>query len=196
MTERAKTTQDKRIFDWLKLRHEQQGDFAGALMWAAKNNAVRPSLEQYREIRKLAQAAGTWASVRSELLADLAKRKGFGLLTQIHLDENEIDAAFETIEKSQRAFPYFSSDLRLQVAKAAEETRPRDALRIYLQAAERIVKARNRGAYSEACKYLVRARTLYQKLGEDAAWEQYLRKLKEETKSMRAFKAEMARARL
>src|SRR4030067_670292 len=106
-------------------------------------------------MRKLAKAAGTWASVRPELLADLAKRKEFGLLTQIHLDENEIDAAFETIEKAQRAFPYFSSDLRLQVAKAAEATRPRDALRIYLQAAERIVQARDRSAYGDACGYLV-----------------------------------------
>ena len=42
----------------------------------------------------------------SELLADLEKRKEFGLLTQIHLDENEIDAAFGTLEKAQRAFPY------------------------------------------------------------------------------------------
>jgi uncharacterized Zn finger protein len=196
MTERAKTTQDARIFDWLKERREKQGDFAGALLWAAKSNMVRPSLEQYREIRKLAQAAGTWADVRPELLADLDKRKEFGLLTQIHLDENEIDAAFETLENSQRAFPYALSDLRLQVAQAAEATRPRDALRIYLQAAEQIVKARNRGAYADACQYLVRVRALYQKLGEDAVWEQYLRKLKEETKAMRAFKEEMAQARL
>ncbi len=82
------------------------------------------------------------------------------------------------------------------MAKAAEATRPRRALQIYLQASERIVKTRNRGAYSEACKYLVRVRTLYQKLGEEAVWEQYLRKLKEETKAMRAFKEEMAKARL
>lgn len=82
------------------------------------------------------------------------------------------------------------------MAKAAEETRPRDALRIYLQAAEHIIQARARGAYSEACKYLVRVRALYQKLGEDQAWEQYLTKLKEETKAMRAFKQEMAKAKL
>ncbi len=196
MTERAKTTQDTRIFDWLKVQREKQGDFAGALLWAAKNNAVRPSLEQYREIRKLAKAAGTWENMRPALLEDLAKRKEFGLLTQIHLDENETDAALETLEKSERAFPYALSDLRLQVAKAAEETRPRDALRIYLQAAEQIVKARNRSAYANACQYLVRVRALYQKLGEDTVWEQYVRKLTEETKAMRAFKEELAKARL
>jgi uncharacterized Zn finger protein len=196
MIERAQTTQDTRIFEWLMERSRKSGDHADALMWARRINAVRPSLEQYREIRKLAKTVGTWESVRTELLADLEEHKDFGLLTQIHLDEKEIDAALETVEKIQGGYVYFSPDLRLQVAKAAEETRPRHALRIYLQAAEPIVKARNRGAYSEACRYLVRVRTLYQKLGEDAAWEQYLRKLKEETKAMRAFKEEMAKAKL
>jgi hypothetical protein len=196
MTERAKTTQDTRIFDWLKVQREKQGDFAGALVWAAKNNAVRPSLEQYREIRKLANAAGAWARMRPELISDLERRREFGLLTQIYLDENAVDAALRTIEQLQRVFPYSQSDLRLQVAKAAEETRPRDALRIYLQAAERIIQARNRGAYANACQYLVRVRALYQKLGEEAIWEQYFRKLKDGTKMLRAFKEEMAKARL
>ncbi len=196
MTERAKGTQDTRIFDWLTAWCEKQGDFPGALGWAAKNNAVRPSLEQYREVRRLAMAAGTWGNTHPELLADLERRKEFALLTQIHLDENAVDAALESLEKSLRTFPYALSDLRLQVARAAEATRPRDALRIYLQAAERIVKARNRGAYGDACQYLVRVRGLYRTLGEDAVWEQYLRTLKDETKRLRAFKEEMAIAQL
>jgi len=196
MTERAKTTKDTRIFEWLAKRSKQKHNYADALLWARKINDAHPSLEQYREIRKLATQVGTWADVRAELLADFERRKYFDLLTQIHLDEEHIDAALKTVEKTQGGFPHFSPDLRLQVAQAAEETRPRDALRIYLQAAEQIIEPRNRGAYSEACKYLVRVRTLYQKLGEDEMWAQYLTKLKEETKAMRAFKEEMARAKL
>jgi hypothetical protein len=42
----------------------------------------------------------------------------------------------------------------------------------------------------------VRVRTLYQKLGEDEVWAQYLTKLKEETKAMRAFKEEMTKVKL
>jgi uncharacterized Zn finger protein len=196
ITDRAKTTKDTRIFEWLEERNKQKHNYEDALSWARRINAVRPSLEQYRDIRKLATQVGTWADVRVELLADFEKRKYFDLLTQIHLDEKDIDAALKTVEKTQGGFPYFSPDLRLTVAKAAEETRPRDALRIYLQVANRIIQARNRGAYSEACKYLVRVRTLYQKLGEDEVWGQYLSKLKEETKAMRAFKEEMAKAKL
>lgn len=196
MTERAQTTKDTRIFEWLKERSKQKDDHADALMWARKINDVRSSLEQYREIRKLATHVGTWSNVRAELLADLEKHKDFGLLTQTHLDEKDIDAALKTVEKTQGGFPYLSPDLRLEVAKAAEETHPRDAQRIYLQATERIIQARNRGAYSDACKYLMRVRALYRKLGEDAAWTQYLQKLQGETKAMRAFKEEMAKAKL
>jgi tetratricopeptide (TPR) repeat protein len=147
MTERAKTTKDTRIFEWLKERSKQRDNYADALMWARKINDVRPSLEQYRETRKLATRVGTWTTARAELLANLEQRKDFSLLTQIHLDEKDIDAALRTVEKTQGGFPYFSPDLRLAVAKAAEETRPRDALRIYLQVAERIIQARDRGAY-------------------------------------------------
>lgn len=196
MTDRAQTAKDTRIFEWLKDRNKQRHNYVDALLWARKINDSRPSLEQYREIRKLATRVGTWTNVRAELLADFERRKDFDLLTQIHLDEKDIDAALRTVEKTQRGFPYFSPDLRLVVAKAAEETRPRDALRIYLRAAERIIQARQRGAYSEACKYLVRVRALYQKLSEDQVWQQYLTKLKEETKAMRAFKEEMAGAKL
>lgn len=196
MTERAKTTKDTRIFEWLKEKSKQKDNYADALMWARRIDKERPSLEGYREIRKLATRVGRWTTERVELLADFERRKHFDLLTQIHLDEKDIDAALKTAEKTQGGFPYFAPDLRLQVAQAAAETRPRDALRIYLQAAEQIIKPRNRGAYSEACKYLVRVRALYQKLGEDLVWQQYLSKLKEETKAMRAFKEEMAKAKL
>lgn len=196
MTERAKTTKDTRIFEWLKERSKQADNYTDALMWARRINVDRPSLEQYREIRKLATHVATWQTVRAELLADFERRKDFALLTQIHLDEKDIDAALKTVEKTQSGFPYLFPDLRLAVAKAAEETRPRDALRIYLQVAERIIERRDRGAYSEACKFLLRVRPLYQKLGETERWEQYLTKLKAETKAMRAFKDEMAKAKL
>jgi len=196
MTERAKTTKDTRIFEWLKELNKQKHNYTDALLWARRINDIRPSREQYREIRELATRVGTWTKVRAELLADFERRKYFDLLTQIHLDEKDIDAALKTVEKTQSGFPHLSPDLRLAVAQAAEETHPRDALRIYLRAAERTIQARDRGAYSGACKYLVRVRTLYQKLGEDEVWQQYLARLKEETKAMRAFKDEMARAKL
>lgn len=196
MTERAKTTQDTRIFEWLKERSKQKREDANALLWARKINDVRPSLEQYREIRQLATRLGTWANVRAELLADFERCRYFDLLTQIHLDEKDIDAALQTVEKTQEDFLYFAPDLHLAVAQAAEDTRPRDALQIYRHAAEHIIQARDRAAYSEACKYLLRVRSLYQKLGEDEVWQHYLTKLKEETKAMRAFKEEMARAKL
>ncbi len=198
MTERAQTTKDSRIFEWLRERRKKKGDAAGALVWARKIFDGQPSLEEYREVKQLATPPGTWQTMRAEILADALKQKDFDLLTEIHLDDGEIDAALEMVERAPEdtLFHYFSPHLRLQVAAAAEENRPREALRLYLQAAEHIIRARNRNAYTEACQHLVRVRALYQKLGESAAWDAYLQKLKEETKAMRAFKEEMVKAKL
>ncbi len=195
MNERVKTAKDTRLAEWLKERSKAKGDSAGALAWARKLFEEYPSLERYDEIHKLALELDTWQSVRAELLVWLNQQKDFTLLTEIHLAAKEIDAALATLKKIQdRYFPAIG--LRLQVAQAAEATHPRDALRIYLEEAERIIQARNRGAYDQACQYLVRVRKLYQQLNESEVWEQYLQKVKVETKAMRAFKAEMAKAGL
>jgi uncharacterized Zn finger protein len=82
------------------------------------------------------------------------------------------------------------------VAKQAEATHPREALRLYLRAAEQIIKARDRGRYEQAVQYLVRVRKLYERLDDSVTWGNYLQKLKEDTKAMRAFKEELAKAGL
>ncbi len=196
MFARAKTTQDTRVWDWLTKQQKARGDPATALVWARRVFDVRPSPEQYREIQSLAQRTHTWESVRAELLADLNKKKHFDLLIEIFLLEKDIDAALATLEQTPSDSPFGYADLALPVAKAAEASRPRDALRIYQQAAEQIIAARARGAYAEACEHLARVRQLYRKLDEGHAWEEYRQKIDAETKSLRAFKEEMARAKL
>ncbi|MEW6233020.1 MAG: SWIM zinc finger family protein [Chloroflexota bacterium] len=196
VTERASKSKDTRLAEWLMKHHKAKGDAANALMWARKMFDMHPSLAQYREILKLAARLDTWESVRVGLLDQLRRQKNFDLLTQIHLDAKEIGAAIETVAHVQQGFGVVYPSLRIEVAQAAEATHPRDALRLYARAAAQIIERRDRGLYDRACEYLVRVRNLYKRLGEDAAWEQYLRKIKEETKAMRVFKEEMAKAKL
>lgn len=196
MRDRARTTKDLRVFEWLMKRGEQQGDAAGALEWARKLFDLQPSLVQYETLKKLALLLGTWQSLYDELLDALRRQKNFALLTQIYLEEKQIGAALASVEQMQASHPYFHSDLRLQVATQAEATHPREALRIYLSAAEQIIKARNRGRYAQAVQYLVHVRNLYQRLDDSVRWGNYLRQLKEDTKALRAFKEELAKAGL
>jgi uncharacterized Zn finger protein len=117
-------------------------------------------------------------------------------LTRIHLDEKNVGAALETVARTRTDSLNLSTDVHLRVARAAETTHPREALAIYLRATEHIVKERERWMYGDACKYLLRVRDPYRKLGEEDACERYLRKLKAETKTLRAFNQEMGKARL
>ncbi len=129
----------------------------------------------------------------------MEQKKEWHLLTQIYLDEKEIDAALQSVKRIKEA-PfgsfYYGGDLSLEVAKAAEETRPREALQIYLDKVERLIAARGRDNYQTACQYLLRVRHLYEQLGETHVWQQYLARLQEQHKTLRALKEEMAKAKI
>ncbi len=192
MGERGANTKDSRIGEWLQKYWQARGDNEAALHWARHVFGLGPSLEQYRLIRELAKVLGRWETVRSELLADLREQQAFDWLTQIYLDDSELDEALACLPQVQ----YSHESLSLQVAQATMSSHPREAREIYLQLAEKIIGRRDRGNYALACQHLLHARTIYHGLGETASWNQYLGKLKAGAKSLRALKAEMAKAGL
>ena len=89
---------------------------------------------------------------------------------------------------------YGYGNIALEVARAAEETRPREAIELYRQHAERLIAQRGRQNYQEACKYLAKMRVLYEKLGEGEAWTSYIMALREQNRNLRALKEELAAA--
>ncbi len=198
LMQRAHSSDDERIMQWLQQHCEDTGDTAGALDWAHKLFDKHASLERYVEMRSLAQRLNNWQSVRAELLKELEADKLWHVLTEIYLDEHEIDAALRSLRKMQTGAMgnVLYRDLVLDVAQAAEATHPRDALQIYLRRAERAIDERNRSAYQQACQYLLRVRELYTRLGEAHVWQQYLSKLQSQHKTLRALNDEIAKAGL
>src|SRR5207253_5434181 len=129
------------------------------------------------------------------------------LLIQIALAEGNIDKALALLkaeEKGDRgriglynySYGFGYQDMTLKVAQAAEETRPREAIEIYQKYAERQIAQKQRKFYQYACEYLVKVRTLYEKLGEHEEWKSYIAVLREKHRNLRALKEEMAKARL
>jgi uncharacterized Zn finger protein len=57
--------------------------------------------------------------------------------------------------------------------------------------AERYIEARGRGNYSAAAELLLRVRELYLRLGQEAAWREYIANLRIQHKSLRALKEEL-----
>jgi uncharacterized Zn finger protein len=197
MQERTRKTKDDRIVEWLKKRASERGDTATALELAEKLFRSRPSLPSYQEVRKLAKKLRRWQELQPELMAFLRKSPGdHHALTRIYLDEGDIDHALEAVKGDRRSGYGFDYGMTLEVAKAAEKSRPRAALEIYRKQAESLIEQRNRGSYESACKYLKKVRGLYERLNEKGAWTAYVDRLRERHQALRALLDEMRKAKL
>lgn len=64
----------------------------------------------------------------------------------------------------------FSSDYQIQVAKAAEEHYPDEAIRLYKSVAQTLIDGRGSENYQQATGYLTRVRLLYEKQGREGEW--------------------------
>jgi uncharacterized Zn finger protein len=200
MEERAQQTEDTRVFDWLKDRYKLRRDFPGALELSEKLFRAQPDLTRYRELRELGRQTGRWEELRPQLLSFLSEKRWNDLLIAIYIDEGEIDLALETLRQHGSHVMGYSyglyggRSLALQVAKAAEKTRPYDALEIYGQQVQRLIDGRGRENYAEAARLLVTMRDMYMNLGERETWEGCLQDLRNRYKTLRALKDEMGQA--
>ncbi|MFL5663814.1 MAG: glyoxalase, partial [Ktedonobacteraceae bacterium] len=164
---------------------------------------TRPDLTGYQEIRQLAQKLDLWADRQPKLISFLNNdpRKTY-LLIQIALDEGDIDKAITMVQAEQQPnyrYGYIYSGVPIlapEVAKAAEETRPHAAIKIYQQEAEKLINVRGRENYQTACSYLTRIRTLYEKINASDQWTNYITGLRDHNRGLRALKEELAKAGL
>ncbi len=201
--ERAQQTQDLRLLKWLKQYYQTRNDHAAALEITETMFRKYPNLADYKEIRDLASQLGRWETVRPELLDFLEKAQNNTLLIEIALDEGEIDKAIALVKAEQQkrtpgygSYYYRYYDMPIKVAQAAEETRPREAIELYRQQAEGLIAQRGRQNYQVACRHLARMRTLYERLGEKEVWASCIAGLREQNRSLRALKEELAKAGL
>jgi uncharacterized Zn finger protein len=198
---------DWRVLEWLQKYYRTRGTYAAELEVTETLFRTQPYLRRYQELRDLARQLGRWEIVRPGLLAFLEQARNITLLIQIALDEGDIDHALQllkgTIKKDHYGYTYIESygyygysNIALEVARAAEETRPREAIELYQQYAERLIALRERKNYQAACTYLIKARALYEKLDEDETWTSYITALREQNRNLRALKEELANAGL
>jgi uncharacterized Zn finger protein len=208
MRERSRRSDDTRLLEWLKKHYFARNDLVATLELALDLFRKQPPvLAYYQEIRGLAQQFGRWENIRPTLLAHLQQSQNIHLLIQIALDEGEIDKAIELVKSRQKSesasssgfgygYTYGVGAIAIEVAKAAEEVRPRAAIEIYQKYSERLIAQRGRSSYQEACQYLLRVRDIYHELGENETWTNYVTKLRDSNRMLRALKEEMTAAKL
>ncbi len=195
--ERAPASRDSRLTVWLKEQARERGDLAEALTLAETLFWQQPAVSGYQELRDLALPLEQWDELRTATLARLANDERYRLLTEIHLEEGEVDRALETVGQVRGStWGWGVGQLLIRVAQAAEESRPRKAIRIYVERAEQLIAARGRGNYAEAARYLCRVRDLYHRLDEPKTWEDFIADLREQNRRLRAMKDELTKAGL
>ena len=199
ITERAATSSDTRLLDWLKRHFLSRNDKAKALEIAVELFSKQPPvLAYYQEIRLLAKVLNRWDNLRPILIAQLKKAGQTYLLIQIALDEKDVEEALVLLKTDQgnaggySYSPFYGGpSLDIEVARAAEETFPRNAIEIYQRRIDRLISQRVRDSYKQAAQYLVRVRDLFNKLGESERWITYITSLREKNRALRALKEEM-----
>ena len=198
MLERAPTSKDRRIHEWVKGWAEQRGDPALALQFAETLFWQQPSTASYRELKKLAQASDRWAALQPQVMAKLADEpRHRTVVIQVHLEEGEIDQALALLQAPHTPrWLGFDPSIQLEVARAAAKTRPHAAIGIYLKNARWLIAQRNRTSYAEAADRLAAVRDLYRNMGEEERWRQLIADLRQEHRTLRALQDELNKARL
>ena len=195
LAKRIETGQDHRLVGWLKERHKERGELSEALALAKRLLERRPHLAGYQEVRELSQQLGVWQELRPQLLAEWSGAKEYHLLTDIYLEEGEIDLALKSVKERKPGFPY-GTDQLIRVAESASETHPHAALDIYRQQVERLIETRGRDNYHRACEHLTRVRNLYRQLSQEPAWADFIAQLRERHRRLPALKEELSNAGL
>lgn len=191
---RSDTTSDTRVWEWLGERYRATGRVRQALDMAKRAFYSRPSLDRYINVRDIATEAGCREEARAELLRELASNDHGDVLIDVRLDENDVPAALQLLEHHRTKGGYRRRHKELEVAAAAENDYPLEAVKIYQRKVSGLINQRGRNSYAEAARHAATIRRLLHDAGQEASWHNYINALKTRMKSLPACKDEMHKA--
>ena len=194
--ERVPQSKNSTLLRWLKQHAEKEGNVIKALQIAERLFWLLRTFSSYQEVKELAQKVGRWEQLHAELITRLTQDKQFGLLTEIHLSENEVDLALVALSKVSGGFQWWGGDLSMEVARTVEKIRPHAAISLYLSKVNSLIKARGRENYASAASYLKRIRKLYVELNEMAKWQILINYIRQEHRHTFPLMDELNQARL
>src|SRR5436305_8791106 len=165
-----------------------------------------PRYTTYRSVRSAAQAADqpeeVWSGLRPQLIRTLEQQGRWGALVTIYLGEGDVGQALAALAEMERAprtslcgYGYRAeaapSHYQVQVAEAAEESYPDEAMRLYKSVVQRLIDGRGRENYQQATGYLVRVRRLHEKQGREPEWQAHIPTLRNSNKHLEQLKEEL-----
>ncbi|MFG2638822.1 hypothetical protein ACGFX8_34620 [Streptomyces sp. NPDC048362] len=190
----AETYIDGRLVDYVCVRYAKAGRAAEAVAVRRDRFRLERSLAAYRQLRSAARAADCWEVERAAALAtleeDARREHGGSVLIDALLDDGDLDAAWR--EASCRA----DDRQRERLADLSRETRPAEALGVYLRLVERSKEPTGDRAYEHLARLLLGARDCHRVLGTEEVFGVYLAGLRTELKRRRKLMSILDRHRL
>jgi uncharacterized Zn finger protein len=197
---------DQALRAWLEQRYAELGQSEKALAMARARFDAAPDRTTYDAVKLAAQLPGLagnpWPAQRKKIIDTLRKRGDWFTLIDIFLAEEEVAAAIEALEQSEKAsrsgrlawgFGWSGGphDYATRVAAAAETGFPDASIAIYRRLADQKIAARQRPSYQEAAKHLFRVKHVLEAAGRDQEWPPLISDLRQQNKTLRALREEL-----
>jgi hypothetical protein len=193
---------DAHLLDWLLVQLKAMGDDGALMDWQFQRVKHAPTPEAYTALREVAQKHSKWDDLRKQVHNLLEQERRFDMLARIALIEEEWDAAWSWLEKTNSqavryvGFGMMGNELALTVAEHSAIARPERAIPVFVQHARRCIEQRNHDAYATAALYLGKAQVLYKRIGDLAMWQKLMTDIRAEYPRLRALHDELKRAGL
>jgi hypothetical protein len=201
MYEKAQQEMYSSAAEWLKNHHLAKHNLPAALEMAELIFHKRPWFAEYQKMREISMELGNWEAVRQEALTFLETTKNISTLVEAALDEGNIERALQLLKATRPSGPdghqwqydyARTPEVALKAAERAEEICPRASRDLYQQHVERLIAGRGRANYQVACRYLIKIRSLYEKLHEPGQWITYIAGLRKRHSRLSTLKEELA----
>ncbi|MCU0496389.1 MAG: SWIM zinc finger family protein [Anaerolineae bacterium] len=182
------------INDWL-IDYYQAVDLQKQLHWLRKKLEREPYFAHYLRYKQAAQKLHQWDELRLETIQMIKELGQYATLTQIYLDQEQWQLAWDTLPKASTSNSMVS-DLEFEVAQASRKAMPKRACPVYLNRAEQYIEMRTRHYYAQAAMLLKEAKQMCYQLGHAAEWKEFIVELRQKYKRMTALQDELDKVRL
>jgi hypothetical protein len=159
---------DSALQAWLDKQSAVHRDLQAELQTAQRRFREKPTLSLYRRLRELGERLDAWDECRRELLSLLEQMHQRQLLVTIHLEEGEIDRAVEQVADLELLSGGLA--MTLEVAKAAERSRPQEALEAYRKALTWLCETPNPDSRERLQQLAPKIHKLCGQLGREYEW--------------------------
>lgn len=196
MQQRAWRSRDSRLLEWLNKHYKTPRGAEDKLLQVTAQFQEHPTFEGYKEVRQLATQCGRWDKMRPELHTFMKASHLREILTQVDLDENDADEIIKIMQTTGSPIVNETNNRIVAIVQAAEKIQPDVALNFYLRYVAYLIDNRNRYAYEEASRILIRMRSLYERLGKNDIWTRYITRLHEKHRALKALQSVLTTAGL